>query len=457
MNIELPQRGLARHAAAVFVSAAVVALVTLAVYALEQVAPVLSLGVLYVFAVLPVALLFGLEYAVPVSVASMLAFNWFFLPPRHTFRLSDSENWVALAVYLGTAIVVSGLAARSRRRQAEAEQRAREAALLAEVAGTLLESDHVQNELSGIASRLTQALGVARSRIELDSIRRPESGEALHKLRAGERDVGRVFLEGDADADVSSRLLPGLASLLAVAVDRERLARRAVEAEALRRSDAIKTAILRAVSHDLRSPLTAIRTATESLESEALDLSVEDRAALLTTIEIETARLDRLVTNLLDLSRLELGAAEPKPELWTVESLVGQALSELGPRADRVSVALSPDLPPIEVDGAQIEHVLVNLLDNALKFSPAAEPVELRGEQHDGEVIVRVVDRGPGLSNWELERIFEPFEPGRGASAGSGLGLAIAKGFAQANGARLEAEPNQEGGASFVLSLPSRA
>jgi two-component system sensor histidine kinase KdpD len=457
VNIALPQRGLARHATAVLCSAAAVALVTLAVYALEQVAPVLSLGVLYVFAVLPVALLFGLEYAVPVSVASMLAFNWFFLPPRHTFRLSDGENWVALAVYLATAIVVSGLAARSRRRQDEAEQRAREAALLAEVAGTLLESDHVQNELGGIASRLARALGVARSRIELDSVRRPDAGETAHELQAGERNVGRVFLEGHPDADVSGRLLPGLASLLAVAVDRERLGRRAVEAEALRRSDAIKTAILRAVSHDLRSPLTAIRTATESLESETLNLSVEDEAALLTTIEVEAARLDRLVTNLLDLSRLELGAAEPNPELWTVESLVGQALTELGPRADRVSVALSADLPPIEVDGAQIEHVLVNLLDNALKFSPAAEPVELRGEQHDGDVIVRVVDRGPGLGDWDLERIFEPFEPGRAPSSGSGLGLAIAKGFAQANGARLEAQPNQEGGASFVLSLPSRA
>jgi two-component system sensor histidine kinase KdpD len=457
VTMALPKRGLARHAAAVLASAAGVAIVTGAIYALEHVAPVLSLGVLYVFAVLPTAVLFGLGYAVPVSIASMLAFNWFFLPPRHTFRLTDEENWVALAVYLATAIVVSGLAARSRRRQAEAEQRAREAALLAEVAGALLESDHVQNELSGVATRLARALGVARSRIELDSVRRPEAGETAYELRAGERNLGRLFLEGQPDADVSGRLLPGLASLLAVAVDRERLGRRAVEVEALRRSDAIKTAILRAVSHDLRSPLTAIRAATESLESDTLDLSDEDQAALLTTIEIEAARLDRLVTNLLDLSRLELGAAEPRPELWTVESLVGQALTELGPRADRVSVALSADLPPIEVDGPQIEHVLVNLLDNALKFSSSTDPVELRGERQDGDVVVRVVDRGPGLSEWELERVFEPFEPGRDASSGSGLGLAIAKGFAQANGARLEAKPNQEGGASFVLSLPSTA
>ena len=129
---------------------------------------------------------------------------------------------------------------------------------------------------------------------------------------------------------VAETLLPGLASLLAVAIDRERLGRRAVEAETLRRSDAIKTAILRSVSHDLRSPLTAIRTATEGLENAALDLTEADRAALLATIDVEAKRLDRLVANLLDLSRLELGAAEPKPELWTIEGLVGQALSELG-------------------------------------------------------------------------------------------------------------------------------
>jgi two-component system sensor histidine kinase KdpD len=240
-----------------------------------------------------------------------------------------------------------------------------------------------------------------------------------------------------------------------VALDRERLGRRAVEAEALRRSDAIKTAILRAVSHDLRSPLTAIRAATDGLESTALELSESDRAALLTTIDTETRRLDRLVANLLDLSRLELGVAEPKPELWTVESLVGQALNELGARAERVDVALAADLEPIEVDGAQIERVLVNLIDNALKFSPDA-PVELVGEQLNGEAVVRVVDHGPGLSDGDLQRIFEPFEQGRVPSRGSGLGLAIAKGFALANGARLEAESSRDGGASFVLSLPSR-
>ena len=447
--------GLARHAAGVLTSLAAVAVVTGAIFALEPFAPVLSLGVLYVFAVLPVAVLFGLAYALPVSVASMLAFNWFFLPPKHTFRLTDSENWVALAVYLVTAVVVSGLAARSRRREAEAERRAREAALLAEVAGALLESSHVQEELGQIASRLAGALGAGRSRIELDSVRRPEGHESAHELRAGDRSIGRVFLDEEPDPVIARRLLPGLASLLAVAIDRERLGRQAVEAEALRRSDAIKTAILRAVTHDLRSPLTAIRAATEGLENASLDLSDADRTALLATVDSEARRLDRLVANLLDLSRLEVGAAEPRPELWTVEGLVGQALAELGAGAERVTISLHAELPPIEVDGAQIELVLVNLLENALKFSSPADPVELRGELREGEVTVSVIDRGPGLSDAELERIFEPFEQGRAPSRGSGLGLAIARGFAQANGARLRAEPRMEGGASFVLSVPA--
>jgi two-component system sensor histidine kinase KdpD len=448
------KRSLTRHVAGVLASAAAVALATAAVFVLDSFAPVLSLGVLYVFAVLPIAVLFGLAYALLVSVASMLAFNWFFLEPTHTLHLTDGENWVALAVYLVTALVVSALAARSRAREAEAERRAHEASLLAGVAGSLLESEHVQHELRGISDRVAEALGVERARIELGSVRRPEPGESALDLRAGERSVGRMFVEPEPDPELAQRISTSLASLLAVALDRERLGRRAVEAEALRRSDAIKTAILRAVSHDLRSPLTAIRTATDGLESSSLELDDSDRAGLLATIDSETRRLDHLVANLLDLSRLELGVAEPKPELWTVESLVGQALNELGARAERVDVELAPDLQPIEVDGVQIERVLVNLIDNALKFSPEA-PVELRGEQHDGEVVVRVIDHGPGLGDGELERVFEPFEQGRVPSRGSGLGLAIAKGFAQANGARLEAEPSQNDGASFVLSVPS--
>jgi two-component system sensor histidine kinase KdpD len=447
-----------RHALALASSVAALAVVTGLVYALRPVAPDVTLGALYVFAVVPVALAFGLSYAVPVSVTSMLTFNFLFLPPLHSFTLRDSENWTVLAVYLVTAVAVSQLAASARRRAAEAERRERQAALLAAVATELLEAGDVQRRLREIGSRAAEALGARRGSIELGSVRRPGPDESAHELRAGDRRVGTLFLEAGAHPEegLAERLLPGLASLLAVAEDRERLARRALEAETLRRADAIKTAILRAVSHDLRSPLTAIRAAGEGLESEALDLSAEDRAGLLDTIRTEARRLDRLVANLLDLSRLEVGAADPRPELRTVDDLVAGALDGLGAEGNRVVCTLPPDAPLVRVDPTQIERVLVNLLENALKFSPPETRVKVDVEPVNGEIVIRVRDFGPGLAPGEAERVFEPFLPGRrpGARAGTGLGLAIAQGFAQANGCRVWSEAARGGGTVFCLAIP---
>ena len=340
-----------------------VAGVTVAIFGLRTVAPVLSLGVLYIFAVLPVAIGWGLAFAVPVSIASMLAFNFFFLPPVHTFRLADSENWFALAVYLVTGVVVSELAARARRRAVEAEEREQEAAELAE---------------------------------------------------------------------------------------------KTVEAEALRRSDAAKTALLRAVSHDLRSPLTAIKAATEGLESTAFRLGSSERAELLAAIRLEAERLDRLVANLLDLSRLEVGAVNASPELWSVDELVGRALDALGLDATRVTVSLPDQMPVVEVDAGQIERALVNLLENALKFSSPESRVSVSVDVEGGEVIVAVGDQGVGLPPEDLVTIFEPFQRGSASSGrpGAGLGLAIVRGFAQANRGRAWAESDGRG-ATFLLALPT--
>ncbi|HVD12767.1 MAG TPA: DUF4118 domain-containing protein [Gaiellaceae bacterium] len=332
------------------VSAAAVAVMTGAIFGLRNVAPVLGLAILYLLAVLPVAVLYGLGYALAVSIASMLAFNFFFLPPLHTLALTDSENWVALAVFVVTAAVVSELATRARR---------------------------------------------------------------------------RAFA--------------------------------AAEADTLRRSDAAKTAVLHAVSHDLRSPLTAIRAAGEGLESGSLQLEESDRATLLETIRLETARLDRLVANLLDLSRLEAGAAPAQRELWPVDELVSRALDALGGDASRVSVTLDGEAPLVRVDVAQLERVLANVLENALRFSSPSDPVELVVSSTGDDVLVRVTDRGPGLDPGSIERIFEPFEHGRGGAEGTGLGLAIARGFAEANGCRLWAEALPGSGAVFVLAMPSAA
>jgi two-component system sensor histidine kinase KdpD len=345
-------RGAVELSKGIGLSVAAVAGVTAAIYALRPAAPVLSLGVLYVIAVVTVAVFRGLAYAIPVCVASLLTFNFLFLPPVHTFALRDSANWVALAAYLVTAVVVSELATRSRR-----------------------------------------------------------------------------------------------------------LARQAVEAETLRQSDAVKTAVLRAVSHDLRSPLTAIRAASDGLENRALTLDSSDREALWETIRIEVHRLERLVENLLDLSRLDAGPAVRRPEVWTVDIVLARALEQLGVEGDRVTVSLESGAPlPIRVDAAQIERVLVNLLENALKFSSPTDPVSVSASRGAGRVLVRVRDRGPGILPADRERIFEPFERGSGEGRGSGLGLAIARGFAEANGGVIRVESSSEqGGSTFVLDLPAAA
>jgi two-component system sensor histidine kinase KdpD len=298
-------------------------------------------------------------------------------------------------------------------------------------------------------------LGSRRAWIELGSLRQAGPDESAHDLAVGGRHIGRLYLDEDVRlaASATTRLLPGIASMLAVACEREELARTAVEAETLRRSDEIKTAVLRSVSHDLRSPLTAIRAARDGLENPSLSLSEADREELQATMRAATDRLDRLVSNLLDLSRLESGAATARPELWTVDALVGRALETVGATAERVEVALAAELPPVRADAAQLERALANLLENALGVSSRCL---VEAEPMLDEVVVRVTDDGPGLDPADLERIFLPFE--RGAAArrgGSGLGLSIARGFVEANGGRIWAEARPDAGATFAVALPA--
>jgi len=351
-------------------SIAAVALITGAIELLQGHVPVLSLAVLYLLAIIPIAVGWGTPYAVGVALLSMLCFNFFFLPPLYTLTLQDTRNWFALLVFLVTAVVVSELATRSRRRAMEAE-------------------------------------------------------DALNALRG-------------------------------LTAERERLAQEALEAEALRRSDAMKTALLRAVSHDLRSPLMAILTAAGALAHGELSLGADDRHELTETILGEAERLDRLVTNLLDLSRLQAGAAAPERRDWEIEDVVLEALDGLG-AGDRVEVVLPDESPLVHVDPHQVERVVANLVENALRYSPADEPVRVHVREVGGEVLVRVVDHGPGVGAADAGRIFEPFQRGsrKETTHGAGLGLAIARGFAEANGGRVWVESHAGQGATFTLALPA--
>jgi two-component system sensor histidine kinase KdpD len=436
-----------------------VATVTGAVAIFEDFVPVLSLGVLYVFAVLPVAVLWGVPYGVGVAVASMLTFNFLFLPPTHSLTLADRRNWFALAVYVTTAIVVGGLASSARRRHDDAEQREREAALLADIAAELLRGARLEEDIGSIAERAAGVMGVSSVRISLGEPDPAHADEAPFAMEVGGETIGVLYVpqREEPELGVRRRLLPALASLLAVARDRDRLARDAFETEALRRSDTIKTAVIQAVSHDLRTPLATIEQALDGLESGELVLSEADRVELLETIRIEHERLKRFVENLLDLSRLQAGAAQSVPELWTGEELVAQAIDELGVDSTRVLVDGRRDLPAVSVDAVQVQRVLVNLLENALSVSPPGETVHVRVSATRKELLIRVTDRGPGIPEDERERIFEPFHriERRSGQRGAGLGLAIARGFTEANGGRLWIESRAGQGASFVLALPA--
>jgi two-component system, OmpR family, sensor histidine kinase KdpD len=384
------------------------------VYALRPIAPTLSLGVVYTPAVLAVSVFWGLGFAMATAVASMLAFNFLFLPPVHTLTLTDGRNWTALSVYVVTAVVASELAARARRRAAEAEQREREAALLSDAAAALL-----------------QAAPLAEIRGRAD------------ELLARSNPISRMRLEA------------ALESLFAVSADRERLEAEAVDAEALRRSDAIKTAVLQTVSHDFRTPLATMEAAIGGLQSAALDLSAADRAELLDTIGLEVARLRRLVENLLDLSRLQAGAAVTHAELWPVDELLARAAAEAAP-AGRVRIDAHEGLPAAKVDAVQVQRALVNLIENAVKFSAAGAPIELRGHEAGGYVVLEVLDRGRGIDPAEAATLLEPFVRGSsGGTGGSGLGLAIANGFNAVNGGGLAIEAREGGGTAVRVTLPA--
>ena len=441
----------------VSVGVGAVAGVTIAVELIDDVVPVLSLGVVYVFAVLLVAIFWGPLVAVPVAVASMLAFNFFFLPPLYTFTLADRSNWLALAVYVVVAIVVGTLASRYRSGKDEAEQREREAALLADIAADLLRGAKLEDGIEQIEERAATVLGVSSVRMELGERPRASKSGSPHPLTVEGRPIGILFTPENEEPLLATqrRFLPALASLVGVAIERETLEREARQADVLRRSDTVKTAVIQAVSHDLRTPLATIEQALDGLESGELELTDDDRTALLETIRAEHGRLKRLVENLLDLSRIQAQAAEAHPQVWTIEELVSQALDEL-PGSERVVVTSPDELPPVRVDAVQVQRALANVLENALRVSPPGEPVNVRLTATRQDVLVRVTDHGPGIPEGEQERIFEPFHrvAGRPDQPGAGLGLAIARGFTVANGGRMWLESREGQGASFVLAFP---
>lgn len=437
-----------------------IGLCTAAVALLQSAAPAAGLGVIYLLAVLAIAIRRGEVAALITAVLSMLTLNYLFIPPEHELTIAHSRDVAELVVLLIVAVVVGRLAALARHREEEAERRAtealaheREATLLAEMASTILAGHPISGQLERLSGRLAGAMGASEARLELGAVPTPRPDEIAVRVRSRARPAW-LYVSSDAgwtQADLE-RLSEPFGRLLDVALERERVAEQAAEAEAAKRADVARTAILHAISHDLRSPLTAITTAGAALRDRGI--SEAERDELLDVIEVEGARLARLVGDLLDLSKIEAGAVSPQPDWCDLHDTIGSVVAHL--HTDHpIEFRLPADLPLVRADAAQLERVFSNLIDNAIKHSPADRPVTVTAGVGAGRVTVRVIDQGRGIPAADRPRVFEPFFRGRrDTGSGSGLGLAIVRGFVEANGGQIVLQSSHGPGTSFAVSFP---
>jgi two-component system, OmpR family, sensor histidine kinase KdpD len=457
----LDRAALRAGAAAALEILVAVALATVAVAALQSTSSdAAGLGSLYLLAVLLIAIRRGQLAALVTAVLGVLVLNFFFIAPRHRLAIAHSQDLVELIVLLIAAVVVGRLAGVARERAAEAESRAyvaaareREAKLVAEVASAILAGESIGAQLETIGNRVALATAAGRARIVLEPVPTAAPDEitvALH-TRAGN---GWLYLTDDVEWDQSAieRVADSLGRLVDVAVERERISERAAENEASRRAEVAKTAILHAISHDLRSPLTAITTAGSALAIGGV--TEAERAELIEVIETESARLAKLVDDLLDLSRIESGAVAPQADWCDLHDVVASAAAHAS-HDHPIDFQLPGDLPLVRADAAQLERVFSNLIENAIKFSPPGASVRISGGASAGRVAVRVADRGSGIPRRYRSHVFEPFFRVRGdAGGGSGLGLAICRGFVEANGGRIVLQSGRDTGTSFTVSFP---
>ncbi len=467
-----------RAAVGIVVSLLVVAVATAAISLLKQVAPVVSLGVVYLPAVLLVSIYWGISLGLLCSLLSAAAFNYFHVPPTGRFTIARGSNWVALVAFVVVALAVSAVAELARSRALEADRRRREADLAAAMARELLLGEDTPRALGSTARRVAEALGLSAAAITTTPLAELDPSELARRLviplrLADGETAGALLVPLDVSPDTVLRLTdqvaPTLAALVGIARRRDALQAQRVQTEALRRSDDIKTALLRAVSHDLRTPLTSVVAAGHALGSESLD--PEERAELSESVVLEATRLADLVDKLLDLSKLQAGAAPPRTDWVSVEELI-TAAAETGLREPlNYALSVDPGVPEIRADAAQLERAVANLLENARRYS-GGEPVHVHirtaRATRDGEgeqVLISVVDQGPGIPPAEQPRIFEPFyrvpatsSHGRSVAParaiGSGLGLAIVKGFVEANGGTISVASLPGQGTSFTIALP---
>ncbi len=448
--------------------------------ALHLAQPLLSLSIIYLVylvVVIAVAVGWGLHAAVLAALLAFLAANFFFIPPVFTFTVAAVQDLLALAIFLGLATLASQLVSRLR-------EEAREARAGQRVTNTLYELSQTINREPDLAVLLAQVCAQLCAVLPLDActitLRAEDGAEAVSAhggvllqegkpglvrvpLHSGLRILGMLLMRPVPGAQLTAdeeRLLAAFADQLQVAVERARWQQAAIDGEVLRRTDALRVSLLAAVAHDLRTPLASIKAAAGSLLSTRIQWTGAQQQQFLQAIVGESDHINQIVHNLLATSRIEAGQLRPQKEWQLIEPLINGVLERLAPRLSEhpVQTYFEPGLPGVLLDAVEIDEVLTNLLENAIKYTPAGTAIEVRVRRLADSIAVEVADDGPGIPAEHLPLLFDRFyrvtAEGSAHRQGTGLGLTIVKSLVEAHGGHVSAENKPGGGAVFRFTLP---
>jgi two-component system, OmpR family, sensor histidine kinase KdpD len=449
-----------RQLAGVLLAAGGLPLITVALVALR---PGLHLAddlLIYLVAVVVIAVVGGFWPAVLAAVTASLLLNWYFTQPLHTFTIAEPENLLALLLFVTVAVTVSSVVHLAARRAVQAARSNQDAAALLALAQTVLGGADTPAAVLGHLTSTWGGRAELAEQVNEQWVPVAASGSAAGPARPTRVPVrpGLELVLSGQSAPITPLLLEGFAAQAGAALDRDRLRTQAAQTEALAEASRMRTALLAAVSHDLRNPLASIKASVSTLRQTDVQWTAADEAALLATIEDAADRLDALIGNLLDMSRLTTGSLRPFLRATSIDEVAPVALRGLGTTVD-IQMVVPDGLPFVRTDPVLLERVLANLFSNALSHSPPGRGPVMRAQHAGGSVVLEVADHGPGVPDQFKARIFEPFErlDERGTGNGVGLGLAVAKGFLDAMGGSVTALDTPGGGLTMRVTLPAAA